>query len=134
MKTRRSKCPLANSLDIFGDRWTLLILRDMIFAGKKQYREFLQSSEKISTNILADRLQRLVNEDILCKEVHPENKKVFDFYFTSKGLELIPIVVDIVAWGARYLPMSYVPEDFLGQVDKDRDGLIQRLKERLIRS
>ena len=102
----RSYCPVNLSLEIFGDSWTLLILRDLMFAGKRHFRELLQSDEQISTNILADRLKLLVEHGILTKTDDPTHKQKAVYSLTEKGIALLPIVVQIGAWGSRYVPES----------------------------
>lgn len=102
--TPRSYCPINLSLEIFGDAWTLLVLRDMMFAGKRHFRELLQSDERISSNILADRLARLVEHGILTKADDPTHKQKAIYSLTEKGITLLPIVVQIGAWGSRWVP------------------------------
>ena len=103
-KDMRSGCPVNLSLEIFGDTWTLLVLRDMMFAGKRHFRELLQSDERISSNILADRLSRLLEHGILTKSDDPTHKQKAIYALTEKGIELLPIVVQIGAWGSRWVP------------------------------
>lgn len=100
----RSYCPINLSLEIFGDAWTLLVLRDLMFAGKRHFRELLQSDEGISSNILADRLARLVAHGILTKAEDPTHKQKAIYSLTEKGIALLPIVVQIGAWGSRWVP------------------------------
>jgi len=100
----RSYCPINLSLEIFGDSWTLLVLRDMMFAGKRHFRELLQSEERISSNILADRLARLVEHGVLTKSDDPTHKQKAIYSLTEKGITLLPIVVQIGAWGSRWVP------------------------------
>jgi DNA-binding HxlR family transcriptional regulator len=100
----RSYCPINLSLEIFGDTWTLLVLRDMMFAGKRHFRELLQSDERISSNILADRLARLVEQGLLTKADDPTHKQKAIYSLTEKGIALLPIVVQIGAWGSRWVP------------------------------
>ena len=102
----RSYCPVNLSLEIFGDSWTLLILRDLMFAGKRHFRELLQSDEQISSNILADRLKLLVEHGILTKTDDPTHKQKAVYSLTEKGIALLPIIVQIGAWGSRYVPES----------------------------
>ncbi len=92
------------SLEIFGDAWTLLVLRDMMFAGKRHFRELLQSDERISSNILADRLARLVEHGVLTKQDDPTHKQKAIYSLTEKGISLLPIIVQIGAWGSRWVP------------------------------
>jgi DNA-binding HxlR family transcriptional regulator len=100
----RSYCPINLSLEIFGDAWTLLVLRDMMFGGKRHFREFLESDERISSNILADRLARLVEHGVLTKTDDPTHKQKAIYALTDKGIALLPIIVQIGAWGSRFVP------------------------------
>lgn len=100
----RSYCPINLSLEIFGDAWTLLVLRDMMFAGKRHFRELLQSDERISSNILADRLARLVAQGLLTRADDPTHKQKAIYSLTEKAISLLPIVVQIGAWGSRWVP------------------------------
>lgn len=100
----RSYCPINLSLEIFGDAWTLLVLRDMMFAGKRHFRELLHSDERVSTNILADRLARLVAHGLLTKSDDPTHKQKAIYSLTEKSIQLLPILVQIGAWGTRWVP------------------------------
>jgi DNA-binding HxlR family transcriptional regulator len=100
----RSYCPINLSLEIFGDAWTLLVLRDMMFAGKRHFRELLQADEGIASNILADRLARLVEHGVLTKGGDPTHKQKAIYTLTEKGITLLPIIVQIGAWGSRWVP------------------------------
>ena len=99
----RSHCPINLSLEIFGDTWTLLVLRDMMFAGKRHFRELLQSDEHIASNILADRLARLVDSGVLTKADDPTHKQKAIYSLTEKGIALLPIIVQIGAWGSCWI-------------------------------
>jgi DNA-binding HxlR family transcriptional regulator len=101
-KESRSNCPLGVSLDIFGDRWTLLILRDVLFADKVKYQDFLQSREGIATNLLAQRLDFLVENGFLIRSKDPNNKKQVLYTPTKKTLDLLPIMCGIINWGLKY--------------------------------
>lgn len=100
----RSYCPVNLSLEIFGDTWTLLVLRDMMFSGKRHFRELLASDEGISSNILADRLARLVEHGLLTKRDDPTHKQKAIYSLTEKAISLFPIIVQIGAWGSRWVP------------------------------
>lgn len=102
----RSRCPINLSLEIFGDRWTLLIIRDMMFGGRRHFRELLQLDEGISTNILADRLRRLVEQGLITRADDPTHRQKAIYSLTEKGIELVPIFAQIGAWGRRHLPAS----------------------------
>lgn len=99
----RSVCPLARSLDVFGDKWTLLILRDVAAYGKTTYKELSKMSEGIATNTLADRLDKLVKEGFLTKNKSEKNKLVFHYHITEKGLDIIPIIKAVVSFSDKYL-------------------------------
>ena len=104
----RSHCAVNYGVEIFGDRWSLLIIRDIVFVGKKTYGQFLKSEEGIATNVLASRLAFLEAQGILSKAPSPDDRRK-DFYtLTEKGLDLIPIVLTIVVWSAKHDAKSYV--------------------------
>ncbi len=128
-KFRGSGCPICYGLDVFGDKWTLLILRDIIFFGKKTYGDFLASREKIATNILASRLDLIVEEGLATRTQDAEDKKVFLYRLTEKGMELLPVLMEIVVW-------SYKQKDFNPEVAKlaqailkNRKGFIQKTRK-----
>src|SRR6266540_3604213 len=106
LDTHRSLCPINLGLEVFGDRWTLLIVRDLMFAGKRHFRELLQSDERIATNILTDRLNMLVAEGIVTRASDPSHKQKAVYSLTEKGIELLPIVAQIGIWSRRYRPVS----------------------------
>lgn len=103
----RSLCPVNLSLELFGDRWTLLILRDIIFTGRRHYLELLHSQiEGISSNILADRLRMMVDEGLLTRSDDPTHKQRAIYSLTEKSIALVPVFAMIGAWGRRWLPVS----------------------------
>ncbi|KRD73245.1 MULTISPECIES: helix-turn-helix domain-containing protein [Sinorhizobium/Ensifer group] len=102
----RSGCPINLSLEVFGDKWSLLIIRDMIFGGKRHFRELLRSQEGISSNILADRLKMLVEQGMLTKADDPTHKQKAIYSLTEMTIALVPIMAQLGAWGRRYLPVS----------------------------
>ena len=99
----RSGCPISSALDIIGDKWSLLIIRDMLFSGKKTYGEFASSSEKIATNILSSRLSMLEETGIITKGKLEGNKKTNIYSLTQRGKELLPIVMEIAIWSDNNL-------------------------------
>ncbi|MBB3664186.1 MULTISPECIES: winged helix-turn-helix transcriptional regulator [Prauserella salsuginis group] len=99
----RSLCPVNLSLEVFGDRWTLLVLRDIVFAGKRHYRELLTCDEGISTNILADRLKLLVHRGLLTRSDDPGHKQKALYNLTERAITLVPVFVQIGVWGRRQL-------------------------------
>ena len=102
----RSGCPINLSLEVFGDKWSLLILRDMMFGGKRHFRELLRSEEGISSNILADRLRKLVEEGMITKDDDPTHKQKAIYSLTEKAIALVPVFAQLGAWGSKYLPVS----------------------------
>ena len=100
---QRSDCPIARSLDVLGDRWTLLIVRDL-FRGKKRFSDFLASAEVIKTNILTDRLKRLESAGLIQRLPYQKHPPRYDYYLTSPGRDLSPILTAIFAWGRAHFP------------------------------
>ena len=98
---RRSDCPVNFAVEALGDKWSLVILRDMIFWGKKTYGEFLKSDEHIATNILADRLVYLEREGLISKSPDPNDKRKDIYRVTEKGIGLVPIFIEMIAWSAQ---------------------------------
>ena len=99
---RQSGCPVAYSLDVFGDKWTLVVIRDMLMVGKRHYGEFLESPERIASNVLADRLKRLEDAGIVSKETDPSSQSKIIYKLTPKGVELIPLILEVVLWGTKH--------------------------------
>ena len=106
---KRSPCPVANLLDIVGDKWTMLIIRDL-FMGKKTYSEFEDSPEGIRTNILAERLKRLETAGIIEKSPYQERPVRYQYTLTEKGKALGPVLKAMKNWGLKYIAGTYVPE------------------------
>ena len=101
---QRSTCPLANALDLVGDKWTLLVVRDMLFLQKHRYGEFLESAEGIPTNILADRLKRLEGYGLIEKKPYQFNPVRYEYQLTPRGRDLEPALHALVAWGINHIP------------------------------
>ena len=134
-KALRSHCAVNYGVEMFGDRWSLLIVRDIIFAGKKTYGDFLKSEEGIATNVLATRLAFLEEQGILARTPDPGDKRK-DFYtLTEKGLDLVPVVLAIGMWSAQHDPLSYVHgrPDFVARLRQDPAALADEVKA-LVRS
>ena len=102
----RSGCPINLGIEVFGDKWTLLIIRDMMFAGKRHFREFLASDEGISSNILADRLTMLMAAGILTRAHDPSHKLKAIYSLTEKGIDLLPVIAQISRWSRSYMPVD----------------------------
>jgi DNA-binding HxlR family transcriptional regulator len=132
MDNKRSDCPISCSLDVFGDKWSLLIIRDVMLRGKMSYSEFLNSEERIATNILVSRLNILEGEKILVKDVSPENKSKYIYSLTQKGADLLPIIIELMDWGAKYI--KNCPRKELGQkIKRDKASVIRDLSNELKR-
>lgn len=104
--SHRSGCPINLTLEVLGDKWSLLVLRDMIFGGKRHFRELLRSEEGISSNILADRLKLLVEQGMLTRSEDPSHRQKIIYSLTEKSIALVPVMAQIAAWGRRYLSVS----------------------------
>lgn len=128
---KRSDCPLSASLDIFGDKWSLLIMRDMIFYNKSTYGDFLKSEEKIATNILANRLLNLEEHQIIQKLEHPDSKAKVLYKLTEKGIDLLPIIVEIQLWADKYFTLPDSIKAIVEEGKKDKSGFIETLTNQL---
>ena len=124
---RMTGCPIAFALDILGDKWSLLIVRDMLFKGKRNYIEFLESGEKIATNVLADRLKRLEANGVIVRNDDPGNRKKVIYSLTDKGMDLLPMLLEMISWGAKYDEKTAAPQEFLRRLRKDRTGLTDEI-------
>lgn len=127
---RRSRCPISFALDSLGDKWTLLVLRDLILFGKKHYGEFSQSEEKIASNILADRLKRLDELGFITKRADPDNQTKNIYRPTDKALDLVPLIFEIVLWSAKYDPKTAAPKEFVNRLKKNRQAMIKEIMAR----
>ncbi|WP_238325565.1 winged helix-turn-helix transcriptional regulator [Leptospira inadai] len=124
-----SHCPIAFASDIFFDRWSPLILRDILFKNKRYYNEFLESEESISTNILASRLLYLEQTGLLYKSQDPRNSKRFVYYPTSKCLDLIPIFFEIIRWSARHDPETETPKAFINSINRNEKEVERNIRK-----
>ena len=115
----RSTCPIANTLDLIGDKWTLLVVRDLMFLGKRLYGELMQSPEGVPSNILAERLKRLEKAGLLEKSPYQQNPVRHEYRLTPKGADLFPILKEIIHWGNTYVQGTMVPPaGFLDSFEK----------------
>jgi DNA-binding HxlR family transcriptional regulator len=121
-------CPIFYSLEIFGDKWSLILLRDILHFDKSRYTEFLSSDEGISTNILSDRLKMLEKEGIISKRRDPGNKKQFIYSPTKKCLDLVPIIIELAVWGAKYDPDTKAPPKEMAKIRKNRKDYIDSIR------
>jgi DNA-binding HxlR family transcriptional regulator len=128
-RQRRSDCPINFALETFGDPWSLLIIRDIVYFGKRTYGEFLASEEKMATNILASRLARLEQQGILVKKFSEKEKRKEEYVLTEKGLDLIPVLVEMANWGAEYDPNTVAPPAWIALMKAEREKMIQLMRE-----
>jgi DNA-binding HxlR family transcriptional regulator len=126
--TFRSQCPISLALDVIGDRWSLLIVRDLMFAGKRYYRELLRSDEGISSNILAERLARLVDVGILSRTGDPTHKQKAIYSLTPMGIDLLPLVAQLGIWGRKYLPVTAETGAQAEQLEKGGATLLRKIQ------
>ena len=127
-KSRRSDCPINFALQTFGDTWSLLIIRDLMFFGKTYYGDFQKSDEHIATNILADRLSRLEQADIIRKIPNVKDGRQDAYQLSEKGIDLLPMLLEIIVWSAKYDPKTAAPKEFVAKAKNHREQLIKQIK------
>ena len=120
---RRSGCPVSVSLDLFGDRWSLLIIRDIMVRGLRTFSEFQNSSEKIATNILADRLRHLEAAGLIFAERAPEDARKIHYRLTPKGIALAPVLLELFIWAGRH-EQTGAPSNFVEQMEQNREAIL----------
>jgi len=128
---KRSDCPISSSLDIFGDRWSLLIVRDLMLYKTRTYGDFTKSEEKIATNILANRLQILEDKGIIIKLPYPDNKVKALYSLSPKGVELIPALIEIALWGDKHLSNIDGRSPYLKEVQKNKSKFLKNIMNKL---
>ncbi len=126
-KGPRSHCPVSLALDAIGDKWSLLILRDLVLRGKRRYQDFLSSEERISTNILADRLARLEQQRLISKRADPDDKRQTGYFPTQKALDLLPVIFEMARWSARYDPRTDREHPFVQRMKADEKGFRRQI-------
>ena len=129
---KRSDCPIGCSLDVWGDKWTLLIIRDLMNANGRTYGDFLKSPEGIATNILASRLQALEENQLVVKLEHPDSKAKVLYKLTQKGIDLLPIMIEINLWAEKYFIIPEERKAMLEEVKRDKVGFIKKMTKNLI--
>jgi DNA-binding HxlR family transcriptional regulator len=128
---KRSDCPISCTLDVFGDKWSFLIIRDLMSAKECTYGDFLKSAEGIATNILATRLVMLEENGIIKKLSHPDSKAKVLYRLTRKGIDLLPVLIEIHLWFEKYYAISDDKKEMHEIVKKDKAGFIENLTNRL---
>jgi len=127
---KRSDCPVSCSLDVWGDKWSLLIIRDLINAKQCTYGELLKSPEGIATNILASRLLALEENGVIEKLSHPDSKAKVLYKLTPKGIDLLPLMIEIGIWSEKYYDIDKAKKAELKEVKKNKEGFIKaKIKE-----
>lgn len=126
---RRSGCPISIALDLLGDAWSLLIVRDLMFKDLHTYRDFLDAGEGIASNILADRLLRLEAANVIEKQSDPSDARRFVYRLTKNGIELAPVLVELVLWSAAH-DVTDAPAPVLRAMRSDRAAFIADLRRR----
>jgi len=126
---RRSECPLNASVEMLGDRWSLLIIRDMMLRGFRTYKEFMECYEGIATNILADRLKKLVAYGIITAEPDPSDGRKLIYSLTAKGIDLAPVLTEMVLWAAAHEDTGNQALVRLMRADKEK--FLAGVRERL---
>jgi DNA-binding HxlR family transcriptional regulator len=121
---RRSDCPINFAVQTFGDAWSLIILRDLMFTDRRTYGDFLSAEEGIATNILASRLEYLQTVGLI-------SRRDTQYALTRKGLDLLPAMLDLIGWSGKYDPRTAAPKPFLKRIARDRAGLIAELTAQL---
>lgn len=133
MEKCRSYCPVNLALEIFGDKWSLLIIRDIMFEGKRHFRELLQSDEKIASNILTDRLNMLEREGIVSKSQDMHHKQKYIYSLTTKGIDLLPIMVEIGAWSNKHRPVDKEKKKHAEALVKGGKELQKEIRKNLLK-
>jgi DNA-binding HxlR family transcriptional regulator len=128
-RENRSLCPLNVSLEIFGDRWTLLIVRDLMLKGRHTFREFLDGGEKIASNVLADRLSRLEGHDIVERQPNTQDGRSHMYGLTEKGIQLAPVLLEMILWAARHEETAAPPSE-VRRMSKQREAYLSEIRER----
>ncbi|VAW53420.1 Transcriptional regulator, HxlR family [hydrothermal vent metagenome] len=121
-------CPITFALGIFGDKWSLLIVRDIMFRGRSTYGEFQDAGDGIATNILSDRLKRLETNGIITKQRDPDNGRKKLYQLTERGMALAPILLEMYNWSGKYDPHSGASKKILDGLKKDPKGLLEKIQ------
>ena len=126
---RRSGCPVSASLEVFGDRWSLLIIRDMMIRGFHSFKQFAESGEGIATNILSDRLRKLVASGIISAETDESDRRKISYRLTEKGIDLAPVLLELLLWGARH-ERTAAAGPVMDVMAKNREAILAEVRRR----
>jgi len=127
---QRSDCPISSALDLFGDKWSLLVMRDLLFRNKLYYREFLASEEGIATNILADRLARLEQAGLIERTGDDPRSGKQVYFATAKGKDLIPLLLQMMLWSAEHNPRTAAPDALITELKTDLDKAARAIRQK----
>lgn len=131
-KNRRSQCAISMALETIGDKWSLLILRDLMFTNKRSYGELQASGEKIATNILASRLQALEANEIIRKATDPNNGRRSLYFLTAKGIDLLPVIIEIRQWMEKHESAAEKCPEQVNFKGENRDQMLDAFKQKLL--
>jgi len=126
---RRSGCPVSISLEMLGDRWSLLVVRDLMVRGLRTFKEFQKSGEGIATNVLADRLQKLEAAGIVVAEADETDGRRVNYRLTEKGIDLAPVLLELLIWGARHEETG-APCAAIAEMEKNREAVLAEARRR----
>ena len=127
---RRSDCPINFALQTFGDTWSLLVIRDLMFTDRRTYSDLLGAEEGIATNVLADRLKQLQASGLIRRR---GSGRGATYALTEKGLDLLPAMLELISWSARYDRRTAAPSDFVARIRQDRKAVTTELQQQLRR-
>jgi DNA-binding HxlR family transcriptional regulator len=128
-RRRRSGCPVSISLETLGDRWSLLVIRDLMVRGYRTFKQFQHSDERIATNILTDRLRRLERNGIISAEADPADGRRMSYRLTEKGMDLAPLLLELLIWGALH-EETMAPRELIAEMKRNREGVIAEARRR----
>ena len=128
LRSRRSNCPIACALDLVGDKWTLVVLRDIVMVRRRYFQELLASNEGIASNILASRLKQLEAAGMITRRRDPAEPKRVVYEATERALDLLPVMLELMRWSMKYDPNTAAPAHFARRLAEDRDGFIADIR------
>lgn len=133
IQSKRSTCPISFALEVFGDRWTLLVLRDLLLNSRSRYRELMACDEGIASNVLADRLKRLEQRGLIRKERDPKDARQYVYKPTQLAVGVVPMLIEMIVWGARNGRNTSVDPKFIRRFETDRERLVADVQQQIRR-